>query len=138
LTEPEQPMETTRVRGSLVMTVATVASIFLLSAILFTLVWLGRGGLTIHVTGSVSLANDSDQIQVNLTMDAPVVLSLEEPAQLVATGPGGEPIPASFSFAKCPTCGGTMLPSRWNPWNGEIEWTCPTCGGSATDAAGGG
>jgi len=110
--------------------IALLACMLLLGAILFVLLSIGRTGLTIQVTGTVNLSEVGEQLRIELSMDEPVVLSLDQPAQLVATGPDGAAIPATFSLATCPVCGGAMIPNRWNPWTGEIEWICPTFGTS--------
>ena len=31
------------------------------------------------------------------------------------------------SLVACPECGAPMLPVRWSPWSGEIEWACAVC-----------
>lgn len=115
-------------RGRLAVLVALVASIALLLAVLFMLVLISRNGLDIRLGGDINLADLSKGITVQLQMSAPVILAIPEPVQLVAAGPDGAAIPATLSFVTCSGCNGSMLPSRWNPWTGQIEWTCPTCG----------
>jgi len=97
---------------------ATLAVIFLLAGILVVLIHVGRTGITVNVTGRVGLENATSGI--DLTMPTPV--------NLVATGPESAPIPADLSIFRCPKCGGTMLPVRFNVINGEITWKCTECG----------
>ena len=99
----------------------------LLATILFFLVGLQHEGITIHVSGQVDLANsDTGSLgKVNLVMDKPV--------NLIATGPNSAAIPANFSVATCPKCGGSMIPIRWNPITGEIIWQCLNCGYTTKD-----
>jgi hypothetical protein len=118
-------------RGQLAIIAALFGAIALLLAILFMLVSIGRNGLSLHLAGDINLADLGDQITVKLTMDQPVTLAIPQPVQMVAAGPDGGAIPASLSFAMCPSCGASMLPSKWNPWNGQIEWTCPDCTGAS-------
>ena len=120
--------------GRLIILLALLASVVLLLGILFMLFSISRNGLNIRLGGDITLAELGDHITVELTTDEPIVLALPEPVQMVTTGPGGEAIPATLAFANCPQCGGPMLPSKWNPWDGRIEWTCPTCDASATPA----
>jgi len=101
---------------------ATVAVIFLLAGILVALIHVGRTGMTVNVTGIVGLENAAGGI--GLTMPNPV--------NLIATGPESEPIPADLSIFRCPKCGGTMLPVRFNVLNGEITWKCTECGYTIT------
>jgi len=60
-------------------------------------------------------------------MGEPVTLVLDDSANLTVTGPDGGSLPASLSLLPCPACGAPMLPVRWNPWSGEIEWSCTSC-----------
>ena len=101
--------------------------IIILLGILFMLFSISHNGLNIRLGGDINLSDLGDHITVELTMDEPISLALPQPIQMVTTGPDGEAIPASLAFAHCPSCGGPMLPSKWNPWNGQIEWTCPVC-----------
>ena len=101
---------------------ATLAVICLLAGILVVLIQVGRTGVTVNVTGRVGLENATGGI--DLTMPTPV--------NLVATGPESEPIPADLSIFRCPKCGGTMLPVRFNVLNGEITWRCTECGYTIT------
>ena len=113
--------------GRLVIILALLASVITLLAILFMLFSISRNGLNIRLGGDINLSDLSDHMTVKLTMDEPISLALPQPIQMVATGPDGEAIPATLAFAICPHCGGPMLPSKWNLWDGRIEWTCPVC-----------
>jgi hypothetical protein len=115
-------------RGRLLILSALAATVALLAGILFMLVLISRNGISIHLGGDISLSDASDRISVELSMNEPLVLTMPEPAHLVATGPEGNAIPAALSLAVCPHCGGSMLPGKWNLWTGEIEWVCPACG----------
>ncbi len=97
---------------------ATVAVIFLLAGILVVLIHLGRTGMTVNVTGNVGLENATGGID----------LSMPQPVNLVATGPDNKPVPADLSVFRCPKCGGTMLPVRFNMLTGDITWKCTECG----------
>jgi len=101
---------------------AFILLIGILAILLFVLIDIDQHGVTIHVTGRVNLANPGTGVlgKVNLVMNQPV--------SLVATGPGNAPIPANLAVATCPKCGGSMVPVRWNPITGEIEWRCLECG----------
>lgn len=118
--------------GRLIILLALLASVVLLLGILFMLFSISRNGLNIRLGGDINLAELGDHITVELTTDEPLVLALPEPVQMVTTGPGGDAIPATLAFANCPQCSGPMLPSKWNPWDGRIEWTCPACGEPST------
>ncbi len=128
MTDPGSSPLGNRDRGDLFIALALVAAILLLAAILVMLISISRNGLDIRVQGDVGVDGLGDQITVHLAADEPIVLSMPQPVQMVATGPDGEAVPATLALATCPECGGPMLPTRWNPWTGEIEWTCPACG----------
>lgn len=128
MTEPAQTHHQGQDRGRIAIFFALSVCIVLLLAVLFMLVSIGRNGLSIHLGGDVSLSEMTDRITVELAMDQPVVLAIPQPVQLTATGPDGDAIPATLSFVSCPSCDASMLPSKWNPWTGQIEWLCPSCG----------
>ena len=115
-------------RSRLPVLLALVVSIALLLAVLIMLISISRNGLDIRLGGDINLADLSEGVTVQLQMNEPVILAIPEPVQLVAAGPEGQAIPATLSFVTCPNCDGSMLPTKWNPWTGQIEWTCPTCG----------
>ncbi|HHR86342.1 hypothetical protein J7K60_05300 [Candidatus Bipolaricaulota bacterium] len=102
----------------IVIIAATAAVIVLLVGILAAIIHLERAGITVNVTGSVGLENATGGID----------LSMPQPVNLVATGPENQPVPADLSIFRCPKCGGTMLPVRFNVINGEITWKCTKCG----------
>jgi len=99
---------------------ALVALIVLLAGILVLLVQINRYGLTINVTGAVSLADAK--------VDGEVTLIMPEAVNLIATGPEKGPVPGSLSLLPCPQCRGSMLPVRFNLFTGKIEWRCADCG----------
>jgi predicted RNA-binding Zn-ribbon protein involved in translation (DUF1610 family) len=109
------------------LSVALVALFALLAWVLVTLIQVSRQGFTINVTGTVSLVDSETGVsgEVNLVMP--------EPVNLIATGPGLEPVPTNLSFVPCPKCGGSMLPIRFNLFTGEIEWRCLDCGYSSKE-----
>ncbi len=117
----------------IVQTVALVACAGLLLAILLLLIGIGRNGVRIELSGDVDVTGMRDTL--TLTMSEPIPLLMEEPARLIATGPEGEAVPLTVSLFPCPECGASMLPVRWNPWSGEIEWVCPVCGERVTRLA---
>ena len=108
-----------------IQTLALVACAGLLLGILLVLAGIGRNGVRIELAGDVNVTGMHDTIA--LTVSDPVSLEMEEPGRLIATGPEGEPIPAAVSLLPCSECGASMLPVRWSPWSGEIEWACPVC-----------
>lgn len=118
----------------MVIILALLATLILLCGILFMLMSISRNGLNIRLGGDLNFGELSDHITVELSMDEPVALTLPQPLQMVAAGPGGDPIPATLAFAICPTCGSPMLPSQWNIWDGHIEWTCSVCNEPAANA----
>ena len=108
-----------------VQTIALAACAGLLLGILLVLVGIGRNGVRIELTGDVNVTGMHDTIR--LSFSEPVPLAMEEPGHLITTGPDGEAIPATLSLLPCPECGASMLPVRWSPWSGEIEWACSAC-----------
>jgi len=99
----------------------TAVMLVLLAGILAVLAYLAHSGLTVEVQGVVSL----DGTPTGILGD--VHLIMDEPVSMVATGPDAGPVTASLSAATCPRCGGVMLPVRWRPLSGEIEWRCIEC-----------
>jgi len=108
-----------------VQTIALVTCAGLLLGILLVLVGIGRNGVRIELAGDVNVTGMHDTI--SLSMAEPVSLVMAEPGRLITTGPDGKAVPAAVSLLPCPNCGASMLPVRWNPWSGEIEWACPIC-----------
>jgi len=111
-------------------TIALITCAALLLGILLVLAGIGRHGVRIELAGDVQVTGMPDAVE--LTMPDAVSLVMEGPAELVAGGTADAPIPATLSLLPCPECGASMVPIRWSPWSGEIEWACPICG--ATDA----
>ncbi len=100
--------------------VALVSLIVLLAGILVLLVQITRHGLTINVTGVVSLADAGVSGEVTLVMP--------EAINLIATGPENGPVSGTIALLSCSQCGESMLPVRFNLFTGEIEWRCTGCG----------
>jgi len=113
-----------------VQSLAAVAIVGLLAAILALLFGIARDGIRIEHTGTVDLTGMVER--VGLTMSEPIVLTMPEPGRLITTGPDGTAVPISVELATCPECGGAMVPVRWNLWTGEIEWRCRDCGEAIT------
>jgi len=109
---------------------AVVVGIALLLGILLALIDIGRDGIHLDVGGTIEVVGMPESVA--LSLDDPVTLTMGEPAQLVTSGPDGGAIPAALSLLPCSACGAPMLPVRWNPWSGEIEWSCPACGETVT------
>ena len=108
-----------------VQTIALVACAGLLLGILLVLAGIGRNGVRLQLAGDVNVTGMQDT--VTLSFSEPVPLVMEEPAHLITTGADGKAVPATVSLLPCPECGASMLPVRWSPWSGEIEWACPVC-----------
>jgi len=107
-------------------TVALSLIAFLLIAILATLITIAWRGVRVEHTGAVSLGGMLDPIP--LQMNEPITIQMPEPARMIATGAGADAIPVDLSLPVCPKCGGSIVPVRWNPWTGAIDWSCPICG----------
>jgi hypothetical protein len=116
-----------------IQTIALAACAGLLLGILLVLVGIGRNGIRIDLSGDVNVTGMHDTI--TLSMSEPVSLLMEEPGHLIATGPNGEAVPAAITLLPCPQCGSPMLPIRWSPWSGEIEWACSVCNERVTRPA---
>jgi len=102
-----------------------VVLVGLLAGVLFALIDISQNGVRLELAGSVSVSGMPEE--VGLTMGQPVTLVLEDPANLTVSGPDGGAVPATLSLLSCSECGAPMLPVRWNPWSGEIEWVCTAC-----------
>jgi hypothetical protein len=108
-----------------VQTIALVTCAGLLLGILLVLAGIGRNGVRLQLAGDVNVTGMQDTVR--LSFSEPVPLVMEEPAHLITTGADGKAVPATVSLLPCPECGASMLPVRWSPWSGEIEWACPVC-----------
>jgi hypothetical protein len=102
--------------------IAVVTVIGLLAAILIMLVQVSRDGIRITYSGDLQIVGMPDEIA--LRMDEPVRLTMPEGAQLTTGLSDGQSIPLSISLAAGPNCDGPMIPVRWNPFTGKIEWRC--------------
>jgi len=105
----------------IVRAVALIALVGLLATVLVVLWEINREGVTVHLAGQVKLAETTTRVA------GEVSLVMSEPVNLIATGPENASIPANLLVAPCPQCGGSMVPIRWNPLTGEIEWSCLEC-----------
>jgi len=114
-------------------TAALLAIAVLLVAILAVLITVAWNGLRIEHTGTVAFGGPTDAVPLEMT--GPITLEMPEPARLIATGADGEPIVIDLAILTCPTCGGAMVPTRWNLLTGEIDWVCPSCGEVITSSA---
>ena len=108
-------------------TLATLATVGLLAAILVFLVSVSRNGIHISYSGDVRIVGIPQEIAVR--MDEPILLSMPDGTTLAATVSGAEagPVTLAFASALCPTCGSSMLPVRFNVITGKIDWACPQC-----------
>lgn len=116
-----------------IQTIALVTCAALLLGILLVLAGIGRKGIRIELAGDVNVTGMHDTI--SLSFSEPVPLFMQEPGRLITTGPDGKPVSTTVSLLPCPECGASMLPVRWNPWSGEIEWACPICDDQLTRPA---
>lgn len=98
----------------------------LLAAILVVLIGITQHGIRIEYAGDVRIVGMPSEIA--LRMPEPVQLEMPNGAQLTASVSDGTDIPLSITLLTCPQCGGPLLPTRWNVFTGEIDWTCPACG----------
>ncbi len=106
-------------------TIALLACAGLLLGLLLVISGIGRNGVRIELAGDVHVTGMHEEVR--LSMPDPVELVMEQPASLVAAGPDGGAVPTEVTLLPCAECGGSMLPVRWNPWTGEIEWACTAC-----------
>jgi hypothetical protein len=100
--------------------IAVIAVIGLLAAILVVLIQVNRNGIQISYSGDLKIVGMPDEIA--LRMAEPVRLTMPEGTQLTAAFPDGQSIPLSISLAAGPDGDGTLIPARWNPFTGVIEW----------------
>ncbi len=114
--------------------VTLIACAFLLLGILIVLAGIGRHGVRIELAGDVHVVGMPETVR--LSMPDPVPLVMAEPGELITTGPGGAAVPAAITLLPCPECGASMLPVRWSPWSGDIEWACPVCNERVTHSIG--
>ncbi len=109
---------------------ALLAVVALLIGVLILLIGLTRNGIDIHYAGELQVAGMPQEIA--LRMAEPVDLQMPGGTQMTASISQGETIPLTITLVPCPECGGTMLPVKWNPWSGTIEWGCPQCGATVS------
>jgi hypothetical protein len=108
-------------------TLAILAALGLLVAILVFLISVSRNGIRISISGDLRAVGIPQEI--TLRMPDPVLLSMPDGTTLAATLTGNQtgPVTLAFASALCPTCGSSMLPVRFNVLTGKIEWACPQC-----------
>ena len=111
-------------------TLAILATVGLLVAILVFVISVSRNGIHISYSGDVRIVGIPQEIA--LRMAEPILLSMPDGTTLAATVTGAEtgPVTLAFATALCPTCGSSMLPVRFNVITGKIEWACPQCDAS--------
>jgi len=102
-------------------TVVLVTCAVLLAGILIVLLMIGFNGVRIRLDGAIDLSQMTEAVTLQLAVDEPIALRMEEPVQVIAAGPDGDPIPATLVFTPV-GASGPVLPIRWNPWTGELEW----------------
>jgi len=105
-----------------VLAIGLAALVLLMAGVFALLFQVARSGVTVNVTGAVSLANPTTGVSGTVT------LAMPDAVNLVATGPDHGAVPTALAFATCPKCGGSMIPVRFNLITGEIEWQCLDCG----------
>jgi hypothetical protein len=108
-----------------VQTIALIACAGLLLGIVILLAGIGRNGIRIELSGDVHVVGMYETVR--LSMSEPIPLVMEEPAHLITTGADGKAVSTTVSLLTCPECGASMLPVRWSPWSGVIDWACPVC-----------
>lgn len=98
-----------------------IAMIAVFGGLMYILVGVQRDGIRIRVEGEVMLGTSQS--------DGPAVVELvmSDAVQLVGGEENGA-LSAEIGFVNCPDCGGVMVPSRWNPFSGELDWQCVSCG----------
>jgi len=108
-------------------TLAILATVGLLIAILIFVISVSRNGIHISYSGDVRIVGIPQEIA--LRMAEPILLSMPDGTTLAATLTGDQtgPVTLAFATALCPTCGSSMLPVRFSVLTGKIEWACPTC-----------
>jgi|GEM_PF-1017280 len=102
-------------------TVVLVTCAVLLAGILIVLLMIGFNGVRIRLDGAIDLSQMTEAVTLELKVDEPIAMRMEEPLQVIAAGPDGDPIPATLVFTPV-GASGPILPIRWNPWTGELEW----------------
>jgi hypothetical protein len=108
-------------------TLAILAVVGCLAAILVFLVSVSRDGIRISISGDIRALGIPQEITLRIA--EPVLLSMPDGTTLAATVTGAKtgPVALAFSTALCPTCGSSMLPVRFNVLTGKIEWACSQC-----------
>ncbi len=109
-------------------TLAVVAIVGLLAAILAFVISIGKNGIHISYSGEVRMIGIPDEIELRLA--EPVVLTMPDGTTLTATVSGAQSAPVALAFSDilCQECGSSMLPVRFNVLTGKIDWACPQCG----------
>lgn len=108
----------------IVLAAALITLIGLLAGLLIVLLQVTRHGVTIQLVGPVELTMPDGVV---LTMPGEITLTMPQAVDIIATGPGGKPMPVELAVFPCPQCGGRMIPVRWHMWSGEVEWRCLDC-----------
>ena len=76
-----------------------------------------RDGIVIRLSGPIEFASSPQEGRI--------VVSFEEPVELVLQGADAKELAARIEGAIFPRCeGGVLIPVRWNPFTGEVVWKC--------------
>lgn len=107
--------------GQWILVLMLIAMISVFGGLMYVLVGVQRDGIRIHVAGEVTLGGSRSE------GPAVVELIMSNPVRLSGTEEDGS-LTAQIGILDCPDCGGVMVPSRWSPFSGELEWKCISCG----------
>ncbi|MBN1858268.1 hypothetical protein JW848_03575 [Candidatus Bipolaricaulota bacterium] len=107
--------------GQWILVLMLIAMIAVFGGLMFVLVGVQRDGIRIRVEGNVMLGSSYGE------GPARVELVMSNPVQLIGAEEDGS-LSAEIGILNCPDCGGVMVPSRWSPFSGELEWQCASCG----------
>jgi len=108
-------------------TLSVLALVGLLAAILAFLVVLTQSGIRIQYAGDVRVIGMPSEIQLRFAEPAVVEFAEGSTVTAAVSGDAASPVAIAFASALCPNCGGAMLPVRYHPFTGKIEWACPKC-----------
>jgi len=107
--------------GQWILALMLIAMIAVFGGLMYILIGVQRDGIRIHVEGEVMLGSTRSE------GPAVVELVMADPVQLIGAEEDGS-LSAEIGILSCPGCGAAMVPTRWNPFSGELEWQCVSCG----------